>query len=296
MDINMTECNCCEIPLNSMPLVGEADYGCAVNPMIHCDRRADFHVMIYLIQGGMEIIEEGIPYQLEAGSLFFLKKGLHHWGVKPFLQGTSWYYVHFYADCPDEGMPMFSPHAFQGDLLPGRVYLTGKENQSFVRIPKILQLPSSDIIRLKLEQLVDMHNTGQMIRSSILLWDILNECLMLTDYGIGVWGDERIKAVHKYLTENYHRSFSAEELSHTIGFSYKYLGTLFKKSTGKTIKEYQLMLRLHEAENLLRSTEMTISEIAAATGFYDTFHFSRIFKQEKEISPLQFRKAYVPRI
>ena len=73
MERNKVEDNCCEIPLNSMPLVGEADYGLSVNPMIHCDRVADFNVMIYLLQGEMEIVEDGISYQLEPGTLFFLK-------------------------------------------------------------------------------------------------------------------------------------------------------------------------------------------------------------------------------
>lgn len=88
------------IPCNCLPLVGEADYGRALRTMIHCDRTAPFHVMIYLLKGGMEIVEDGVCHKLTPGTLFFLKSGVHHWGEKPFLNGSAWYYVHFLQRSP----------------------------------------------------------------------------------------------------------------------------------------------------------------------------------------------------
>lgn len=93
-----------KIPCTSMPFVCEADYSVTLTPMIHMDRTAPFHVAIYLLQGSMEIIEDGIPYRIMPDQIFFLKSGVHHWGEKPFETGSSWYYAHFYCDAPSSCM------------------------------------------------------------------------------------------------------------------------------------------------------------------------------------------------
>lgn len=69
-----------KIPCTSMPFVCEADYSVTLTPMIHVDRTAPFHVAIYLLQGSMEIIEDGISYRIMPDQIFFLKSGVHHWG------------------------------------------------------------------------------------------------------------------------------------------------------------------------------------------------------------------------
>jgi len=59
-----------KIPCNTMPFICEADYSITLGNMIHADRTAPFHVAIYLLKGSMEIIEDGIPYQILPDQLF----------------------------------------------------------------------------------------------------------------------------------------------------------------------------------------------------------------------------------
>lgn len=288
----MPEKNHCKISCREMPLVGEADHGLAIRPMIHCDRRADFHVLIYLLKGGMEIIEDGISYTLTPGTLFFLKAGAHHWGEKPFLAGTAWYYVHFYAEEPPKEEPPFRKKT----ALKEKLCLTGEENRVYLTLPKRLELTAQNPIKKKIEELIRRHNTGDMPGSGIMLWEIFTLCVQAQDQSAGREWDDRTEKVLCFLEENYRRGFTAKELSLAAGISAKYAGTLFKERTGLTVGEYQLTLKLKEAETLLVTTEMTLAEIAAQTGFYDAFYFSKIFKREKGMSPMQFRKAYIPRI
>ena len=96
-------------------------------------------------------------------------------------------------------------------------------------------------------------------------------------------------------------NFAADMFLHKIlkkscGLSYKYAGAVFKKETGMTIRQYQLFLRMERARKLLLETDLTISDIAALTGFYDAFHFSRMFSRENGISPDSFRRSYLPKI
>lgn len=286
------EKHCIEMPCNLLALVGEADYGLAVRPMIHCDRTAPFHVMIYLLKGGMEIMEDGVPYELKPGTLFFLKSGVHHWGEKPFLSGTSWYYVHFYADAPKEAMPCYREKPVLGE----KVFLSGTENECFLTLPKMLHLTSKNAIKRKTEQLIACHNGGDMIGSSLLLWEIFKECTITEENGQKGRTEDKVEALIRFLRAHFTENITAQDIEAVSGLSYKYIGMLLKERTGMTIREYQLMLKIKRAQMLLCSTELSVAAIAAETGFYDAFYFSRVFKRERKISPAEFRKTYVPRI
>jgi AraC-like DNA-binding protein len=65
----------------------------------------------------------------------------------------------------------------------------------------------------------------------------------------------------------------------------------FLQATGHTPHRYRLRLRIERAAAWLREGKMSIDEIAAATGFCDRFHFSRVFKQVLGTSPARYRRA-----
>lgn len=64
----------------------------------------------------------------------------------------------------------------------------------------------------------------------------------------------------------------------------------FHAATGSTPIAYLLQLRLQHAARLLRQSDMTITEIAFATGFNDSNYFTRQFRQRFRISPRQWRQ------
>ena len=65
---------------------------------------------------------------------------------------------------------------------------------------------------------------------------------------------------------------------------------LFAQHMKCTPIEYRNTLRLSNAENLLRCTDMQIQEIASAVGYDDPFYFCRIFSEAYGISPQKYRK------
>ena len=102
--------------------------------------------------------------------------------------------------------------------------------------------------------------------------------------------------VHKiqdYIKNNYHNS----ELSNTAiadNFSYHpyHLNRLMKEHAGKTLHDYLIDYRLHIAKNLLKATDMSVTEIAQRTGFASYTHFIKVFRERTEHSPLQYRKMH----
>lgn len=289
--------NClCKVPCNCLPLVAETNYMVALKPTIHCDRTAEFHVLIYLISGSMEIIEDGVVYNLTPNSIFFLKKGLHHTGRKQFAIGTEWYYIHFYADEPSKDWKPMTKNIHYGDW---KCYV--QENyQRYIELPKFMQLPENNEIKRKMQEMAERFpsaDNAEMIRLSANLWDLLlliyerNQNIILKQKN-----DRRIQKVIAFVEENYCRNFSSKEIEKESELSYKYISTLFRQETGMTVKEYQIKLRIAKAEWYLEHTAASMSDIAVQLGFYDAFSFSKIFKREKGIAPMGYRNNYIPRM
>ena len=63
---------------------------------MHPDRVLDFDVLIYVVSGSVQVVEEDQEYCIFPGELLFLKHGCHHYGTKRNPPMTSWYYFHFY--------------------------------------------------------------------------------------------------------------------------------------------------------------------------------------------------------
>ena len=64
----------------------------------------------------------------------------------------------------------------------------------------------------------------------------------------------------------------------------------FKEYFGLPPVNYMILRRLHNAALLLRSSGLSIQEIAEQTGYHNAFHFSRQFKRHFGISPSLFRE------
>ena len=280
-----------KIPCAVMPFVSEADYSVTLAPMIHADRTAPFHVAIYLLQGSMEIIEDGIPYRIMPDQVFFLKSGIHHWGNRSFEIGSSWYYAHFYCDAPSSCMEELP----RGIYYDERISLKPSEkDRYFITLPKLINCEEKTQIKRNFEKMIEAHIHGNIPQTSIRLWQIFLECAQNAQ-------DDKMsngyaEQIQNYVRQHYIDGFTSAQIQEACGLSYKYAGTLFKEVTGQTIKEYQCTLRLRKAEQLLKETNKSITEIAQLTGFSDVFYFSKIFHRKKGCPPGEYRKTYIPGI
>lgn len=279
-----------KIPCNAMPFICEADYSISLGTMIHADRIVPFHVAIYLLQGSMEIIEDGIAYQILPHQLFFLKSNVRHWGKKSFEPGSAWYYAHFYCEDPASQMEELP----KGVYYDTKVCLDRKANEKYILLPKLTDCSEHKHIKKDFEKMIDAHVHGNIPQASVRLWQIFLECARSAqDDSVG---SGYVQQIQEYIRTHYIEGFSSQEIEDVSGLSYKYAGTLFKEATGQTIKEYQCTLRLRKAEQLLKETNQPIAEIAQLIGFSDVFYFSKIFHREKGCSPSEYRRTYVPGI
>ena len=69
------------------------------------------------------------------------------------------------------------------------------------------------------------------------------------------------------------------------------MAAVFKRERGETMQQYHTRLRMNTACYLLKSTLMSVREIAAETGYSDALYFSRCFRAAKGMSPTEFRRS-----
>lgn len=97
-----------------------------------------------------------------------------------------------------------------------------------------------------------------------------------------------------YLEENYwNRDLSQTLVADYFHISVYSLSRMFKKQFDMGFSEYVNIKRLEKAKELLINTDKTIKEISAEVGFTEPNYFSRLFRQNFENSPTEFREKNV---
>ena len=86
------------------------------------------------------------------------------------------------------------------------------------------------------------------------------------------------------------KNWTVKSAAKELGASAKEFGTLFYKNYQMTFSKLLLTYRMEKAFELLKTTEMSLKEIAKATGYSGAFSFSRTFKAHFKKSPLTIRK------
>ncbi len=99
-----------------------------------------------------------------------------------------------------------------------------------------------------------------------------------------------IDKVIRYMKANYAEDLKLEDLASMAFLSPSYFCTLFKNCVGMTVLEYIQKLRIDQACNLLRETEMKVSDIAGHVGYSDIKFFNQIFKRITGMTPSQYRR------
>lgn len=92
-----------------------------------------------------------------------------------------------------------------------------------------------------------------------------------------------------YINKNYKQKISIETLSKHCGVSPQHLIRLFRKHLNTTPIQYVNKNKILHAIEMLRTTNLSIKEISYELGFDNPNYFSRLFKKEEKMSPVDTR-------
>src|SRR5437762_13143903 len=97
----------------------------------------------------------------------------------------------------------------------------------------------------------------------------------------------------KYIEEHADEELSLTKVAKMVNISANHLSEKFKQVTGTNFVEYVARTRFANACDLLRKSNLRISEIAFAAGFQSLSQFNRVFKRFSGKSPTQYRTVAV---
>jgi len=104
--------------------------------------------------------------------------------------------------------------------------------------------------------------------------------------------NDRIGRSLKMLHETRGQNANVRELARASGMSAHTFTRAFKRETGYTIGDYVRRLRIEHAKELLRTTSMSLREIALELGYCDQSHFTKAFSRYARVAPSTYRRSF----
>jgi len=224
----------------------------------------DFIDLTYVVKGQAIYTINKQQIVVKEGDLLCIPKGTERYAVSEVPTEFECYAANFLLHSPmgeDVELPLqlLSSPGLHGDIISQYKYL----NEAWLSRPP-----------------------GFIMRYRAHLMLILQRFLALLVYDVNTYQyDPRVKKAIRFITDNYADPLTISTVADTVALNAVYFGSLFKKETQYTFRDYLNTVRLNQAEDMLRSGKWNVSEVAHNCGFADVFYFSRIFKKHKGIPP-----------
>lgn len=106
--------------------------------------------------------------------------------------------------------------------------------------------------------------------------------------------DHIMDGIRAFLSENYQREFSLDELADSLHRSKNYLSGYFKKKTGTSLSTHIQNYRIQKALDLLRDPSLKIQDISTMVGIGNINTFLRQFKRYTGMTPSEYRDCEDP--
>lgn len=92
-----------------------------------------------------------------------------------------------------------------------------------------------------------------------------------------------------YIDTHIYSLKNLEELTEVVDYSYGYLSSVFKKTTGESLCDYYIRKRMEAARLMLTEEDLKITDIAERLGYSTLYAFSKAFKGHFGVSPKNFK-------
>ncbi|SFT24953.1 AraC family transcriptional regulator [Paenibacillus sp. BC26] len=254
--------------------------------------------LLYLQEGRLLVTVEGVAYEGVPGDIFLFKPRQSH-SIQVLGGGAiSQPHVHFdLIEMPD------SPELSVSFQMPSHMT---KEQLAWFRPDRMsegaLALPSHIRLRqpkrfesMLLELIEEFQMRLPLYETSCkgLLLSLLTYLIRQHELGMNQPGTD-MQAIRRHLHSKWDCEITLEELSERFNISKYYMLRTFKKHYLTTPIQYHRQIRIDQAKQMLRYTNLSIQHIADHLGFGSIHAFSRAFKVAEGIPPIAFRAKNSP--
>jgi AraC-like DNA-binding protein/mannose-6-phosphate isomerase-like protein (cupin superfamily) len=247
--------------------------------------RHDFFEVLYLSKGSGFHVIDGNKYDIKPPCIFFMSPGqAHKIEFSNDIEGFIFIFTaEFYLinqSNPNRLIEFPFFFTIRQDNKP--LLLESKDDVSFIE----------NLFRKGIDEIKKGENFSiEMLRS------VLD--LILTSSAVLYKSDEQkfakgrghivVKRFFQLVEENYKNNLSVNEYADKLAITPNHLTQTINQLTGKTSLQIIKSKQLLEIKRLLVHTNLSVSEIAHHLNFTDQSYFTKFFKRETGVSPLQYR-------
>lgn len=102
--------------------------------------------------------------------------------------------------------------------------------------------------------------------------------------------DRRVRRAIDYIEANLSETISMLDIADAAGLGISGLTSQFRRQTGRSPYAYVVERRVALAEKLLRTSDLSLAEVALAAGFSDQSHLCRHIRAHRGMTPRQLRE------
>lgn len=227
------------------------------------------HLLIYTLEGEGILKYHGKQYSLTPETLMIIDCNDYQYYA---TEGDFWhfYYIHFTGSSAQELTTLFS----RNECYCTRIIDGTKFKEKISRIIKSRErtLPN------------------QILEASLILGELflqaINEQSQETEYKKAY---PTIQSAIDFIANHYAEKLNLEKLAKLTFLSKYHFLRLFFRITGMTPMEYLQSFRISQAQILLKTTDLTVEEISARTGYENTAAFIRAFKKQTGTTPGKYK-------
>jgi AraC-like DNA-binding protein len=230
-----------------------------------------FYILGFAVDGQALYTINGEKTDIKKGDILFFQKGQIHSAVSTPENPWAYYSIAF-------------------DIS----FVSPKEISAIEKIPAVHSVKYfaeyANVFQ-KLSYVWTAKTMGYTIKCRSLIMELLYLIIQeMQNFGGKLSHSRVIEEIRNYMIENYTKTFQIKDLAQMAGMSPSHFRMLFKKHTGQTVIQYQNLLKINKACDLLQSGVCNITEAAYSVGYNDIYYFSRLFKKTVGVSPLAYVK------
>jgi AraC-like DNA-binding protein len=227
------------------------------------------HIIACCTEGKAQYTIDDIHYNVQKGDILFFPKHKLHIGSSDPKEPWAFYVILFDTLFPDE-----------------------ESEQRFFTFDNVITNPNvPHLFSIFKEAHLEWttKKSGYLLRCRSKVLEAFSLLIRRLDFPSGnARHSQVIDEVMNFMADNYHISFTIEELCQRAGYSPSHFQLVFKKLTGKTIIQYQNEIKILKARDLLQYGHCNVSEAALQVGFTDIYYFSKLFKKIIGHNPSKF--------
>jgi LacI family transcriptional regulator len=108
--------------------------------------------------------------------------------------------------------------------------------------------------------------------------------------------DKVVAKAISFIRRNSRKLIQVGDVAQVIGLSRRALGQHFRKALGHSVHDEIKCTRVNQMADMLIGTNLSVSQIAKLLGYpHATNYIYRYFKQQKGMSPLEYRRKFAPK-